>query len=58
MHLKGPHPMSEPNIDAKTVIQILREENEELRWQLTLLKAQAVQEAQASSNALEETDEA
>jgi len=35
-------------IDANVVIKILREENDELRWQLTLLRAKAVQDAQKS----------
>jgi hypothetical protein len=41
-------------IDANIVIKILQDENAELRWQLTLLKAKALQEAQARSEAHKE----
>jgi len=44
---------NEPQIDASVVIELLRKENEELRWQLTLLQAQAIQEARSQN---EETE--
>jgi hypothetical protein len=40
--------MNPNDIDAGVVIELLRKENEELRWQLTLWQAKAVQAARAA----------
>jgi len=41
-------------IDANVVIEVLRQENADLRWQLTLLQAKAVQDAKQVTEAGDE----
>lgn len=38
--------MNENQIDANIVIELLRKENADLRWQLTLLQAKSIQDSQ------------